>query len=253
MDRQRIPRVAGAVDQFLAMLVSVDIQDQDGIIRSMRAQGLSPRQIARALGISSAMARRLVRDQATREAAGTIEPPIRGCWVNAGWSHGLLFDPRPGWEDHTGQGDAQGGLAAVLVARDAGRGRLTLCGYLVDVYCLGVKDVIGPQRMNARQCDDFTRSFFGGFDRPPVAVPLDLAQDLVLGGVAYARTLGFEPAPDFGDVRAHLGSWDGPSVITFGREGRPFYIQGPYDDVDRVMRRLERSTGAGKFHYLVSL
>jgi hypothetical protein len=234
------------------MLVSMDIQDQDEVIRSMRAQGLSPKQIARELGISPATASRLVRDLAARAAADTTEQPVRGCWVNAGWSEGLTFDPRPGWEDHTEQHDRPGGLVAVLVARDAGRSRLTLCGYLVDVHCLGVKDVIGPQRMNAQQCDDFTRSFFCGFDLPPLAVPLDLAQDLVFGGIAYARTLGFEPAPDFEEVREHLGTWSGPSAITFGRDGRPFYVQGPYDDADRIMRQLQRSAGAGRFHYLVS-
>lgn len=221
-------------------------------IRSLRARGLSPKEIARVLRISPAVASRLVREAAAEEAATLTEHPIRGCWVNAGWSQGLTFDPRPEWADTARDDAGFGGVASVLVVRDAGRSRLSVCGYLVDLYCLGVKNVIGPELMDTHQCDDFVRMYFGAYDDPPLAVPLDLAQELVLGAVAYARTLGFQPHHGFEDVREHLGAWTGPGAITFGRDGKPFYVQGPFDDADRIMRRLERSA-AGKFHYMVSV
>lgn len=71
-------------------------------------------------------------------------------------------------------------------------------------------------------------------------VPLELAQHLVLGAVEYARSLGFMPHRDFRRTRRALGSWDGPSAITFGKDGKPLYVNGPYDDPERVLATLER-------------
>lgn len=221
-------------------------------VRSLRARGLSPKEIARALRIPPAVANRLVREAAAEEAATVTEHPVRGCWINAGWSQGLTFDPRPEWVDTTKPDVGFGGVVSVLIARDAGRSRVSVCGYLVDAYCLGVKNVLGPELMNLRRYEDFIRTFFGGYDDPPLTAPLDLAQELVLGAVDFARSLGFEPHDDFEAARDHLGVWAGPGAISFGLNGRPFYVQGPYDDADRIMRRLQRSAGRGKFEYMVS-
>ncbi|PZH16451.1 hypothetical protein C1I97_06600 [Streptomyces sp. NTH33] len=69
--------------------------------------------------------------------------------------------------------------------------------------------------------------------------------------MAYARTFGFEPAPDFAQVSVHLGE-PGPATprIGFGRQGKPFYINGPRDDVQKIVRTLERTCGAGNYHYV---
>ncbi len=221
-------------------------------IRSLRARGLSPKEIARALHISPAVATRLVREAAAEEAGARTEQPVLGCWVNAGWSQGLTFDPRPEWADTTKPDVGFGGVVSVLVARDAGRNRVSVCGYLVDSYCLGVKNVLGPELMGVRKYEDFIRTFFGGYGDPPLSVPLDLAQELVLGAVDFARGLGFEPHPEYEAAREHMGSRPRPGAITFGLNGKPFYVQGPYDDADRIMRRLERTTGRGKFEFMVS-
>jgi hypothetical protein len=73
--------------------------------------------------------------------------------------------------------------------------------------------------------------------------------------VEYARGLGFEPAPesDFAETRGQLGPWEGPSAIGFGRNGKPFYVAGPYDDARRVIKRLEKSVGRGNFEFLLEM
>jgi hypothetical protein len=40
--------------------------------------------------------------------------------------------------------------------------------------------------------------------------------------------------------------------IEFGRDGQPFYLNGPYDNPTAVLRTLERSVGAGNFHFSVA-
>jgi hypothetical protein len=68
----------------------------------------------------------------------------------------------------------------------------------------------------------------------------------------YASGLGFAPHPDFEQARPHLGPWTGPSTITFGRDGRPYYISGPDDDPASVLRTLRRTVGDRGFHHTVA-
>ena len=98
---------------------------------------------------------------------------------------------------------------------------------------------------------EFVHQYFRSYAAPPLAAPVELARHLVFGAIAYARDLGFEPAPGFEAGTSHLGPWDGPSAIGFGCEGKPLFIQGPYDNAAGVMKTLERSTAHGNFDFLV--
>jgi hypothetical protein len=191
-----------------------------------------------------------------REAAAISPPPepeVVGCWVNADWDNGLMVDGRPEWP--RGDGVARGcdGLATVVVARRGRRDKVSVCTFLVDTHCLGVKETIGPRAMAPEELGPFRQDVFGAYALAPLAAPLDLAQQLVFGAVDYARGLGFEPAKDFARCAGHLGEWHGECAIRFGRLGKPMYVAGPYDDVQRVLGTLERSVGRANFDFAVGL
>ena len=101
--------------------------------------------------------------------------------------------------------------------------------------------------MERRKLPGFRDWYFRSYPQPPLDAPIDLARQLVFGAVEYARELGFEPHPDFAGCVSHLGPWDRSSDITFGREGMPTYIEGPYDDTARIIRTLRRSVGDDNF------
>lgn len=144
------------------------------------------------------------------------------------------------------------GLVGVLVAREHRHGsRVSVCGYLVDVYCLGVKDALGPRVMDRVDLSRYVRRFFDTFDGSPLAAPIELAQELVLGAVDYARILGFEPHRDFHAAVGHLGAGALTGAIRFGHDGMPSYVQGPYDEAARIVRTLQASVGQDNFHFLV--
>ncbi len=145
------------------------------------------------------------------------------------------------------------GAAFVLLAEPSIRGRLSVCGYLVDTWCLGVKNALGPRYVRLLEFEALRRQCFRLWESDGIAVPLESAQHLVLGAVEYARSLGFEPHPDFTRARPALGPWHGPSAITFGKDGKPFYINGRYDDPQAVLATLERSVGHDNFDFVVSL
>lgn len=222
-------------------------------VRELRAKGSSPKEIARALGVSPGKIAPLIRAIATADTTPIAERELVGCWVSPGWQDGLTFDPRPEWPDGGPVEASAGGIVSVLVARREARHRVSACGYLVDTFCLGVKDAVGPKIMDHHGLHGFVSEYFKAHLAPPVEVPLELAQHLVFGAVDYARNLGFEPHADFEAAAGHLGSWVGPSAIGFGRDGKPFYVEGPYDDTSAVMKTLERTVGHGNFHYLVGM
>jgi hypothetical protein len=237
------PRYAGAA------MDSPDLTDR---VRELREQGHSVKRIARTLGLPPATVVPLVNAIIAEDYPDSAERDVLGCWVSPGWSDGLTLAEHPGWPDVDTGGSGTSGLVNVLLARRDRRSQVRVCGYLVDVYCLGVKNVIGPRLMHDGDLPEFSRSFFSAYQAPPLSVPIELARDIVYGAVGYARNLGFAPAPGFKAATAHLGPATGPSVIGFGRHGKPCFVQGPRDNPTAVLRTLERSIGHGNFDYLVT-
>jgi len=230
----------------------MDSEELTSRVRALRARGATPKAIARALGVPPAIVAPLVRAIAAEDHASAPERELIQCWVSPGWSEGLTVDGHRDWPDVGAANTGASGLVSVLVTRQARYGKVRVCGWLVDVYCLGVKDTVGPRGMDQRRAGEFTGSYFAAYQAQPLAAPLDLAQHLVFGAVASARRLGFEPAPGFDQTSSHLGSWTGPSAISFGHNGKPLFVQGPHDNAASILNTLERSVGPNNFHYLVT-
>jgi hypothetical protein len=221
-------------------------------VAELRAQGRSPKQIAQALGVRPAAVAALVRTIAGREAVvGTHEPAVVGCWVSPGWRAGLGVADHPEWTDGEvpaeGEDGVEAGLVAVLIAREHRYDKVMVGGWLVDVYCLGVRDVFGPRAVVGRDLAAFVEDYFDGYPAPAVAAPVELARHLVLGAAEYARGLGFEPPPSLEASTEQLGALEGASAITFGKDGRPVFVRRAQDDVASVVRTLEGSVGEGNF------
>lgn len=222
-------------------------------VRELRARGLSPKEIARNLGMRPAAVADLVRQLAAERDAADPDGDVIGCWINADWSTGLQVAGHPEWHD-PGTDDGTGGLASVVVARRRrNRRHVTTCVYLVDVHCLGVKNAMGPDTIDDQALRRLIDHVFSAHHAPPIQAPIELARDLVLGAADYAHGLGFAPHPDFEKAREHLGAWTAPSAITFGRDGKPNYIEGPYDDSKHVLATLHRAVGRNGFHYTIAL
>jgi hypothetical protein len=219
-------------------------------VRELRARGCSPKVIARQLGVPQSAVAPLIKKIAAAGHVEIGERPVAGCWISPGWSAHLTVNGHAEWPDEAADTGKEG-MVIVLVAREQGVGRkLSVCGYLVDVFCLGLKNTNGPDLKSDSELIEYRHAFFSRYDGDPLEVPLELARHLVFGAVDYARGLGFEPHVDFAATSGHLGVWTGGSDIEFGRDGKPFYAQGPYDNARSVMRTLERTAGAGNFDFL---
>ena len=221
-------------------------------VKALRARGRSPKEIASALGVRPAVVAALVRTLADQVADAAPEPAVVGCWVSPGWQAGLAVEGHPDWPNGDRSETGPGGLVAILVARTHHYGKVSVCGWLVDAYCLGVKDVLGPRAIVERELPAFVERYFSGYATPPLPAPIELARQLVWGSVEYARGLGLEPAAGFDAAAAYLGPLTGKCAIRFGRDGRPVYVHGPGDDAASILRTLEAAVGEGNFEFVAA-
>jgi len=229
--------------------------------QALRAAGNTPKQIARTLGIPRARAVSLIHGGSSQQPDRVIPRPhsstasdkqLIGCWITRQWGNALSIDQRPpDWIDDSDLPPlAMGaGLTSIAVAREHTDTEVSICGYLVDTYCQGVKNAVPPNMLDRRDLPAFLTDFFSAYPTDPLPAPITLAQDLILGAVDYARNLGFDPHRDFYQAKPHLGVWQPPSRIQFGLHGKPYFQQGPYDNPTRIMRTLDRSVGPGNYEF----
>jgi len=173
----------------------------------------------------------------TRAILKAREYPIYECLINSGWE--------------------EQGVASILLSRRQPDGRIVLGVYLVDIFCLGLKDTFCKA--------DVPLSIYEGEIKPkcysliePVECPIPLAHSIIYGGIEYAEKLGFKPHKDFKLSKHILEEPDKIErvKVEFGKEGKPFYISGPRDDpqkIQRIIKQLERSVGPGNFDFLIRL
>jgi hypothetical protein len=140
------------------------------------------------------------------------------------------------------------GLATVVVVRgQPGVSTFVISTFVCDIFCLGIKDVAFYPRATTATLSKFMERMPLNFED----IPYDAARNLVFGCVEYAKSLGFEPHPEFDYIKETLEP-DLPydaSMFEYGQRGRPLYVTGPDDNYDKIFATLEASCGKGNFDY----
>jgi hypothetical protein len=148
------------------------------------------------------------------------------------------------------------GIGNVVISRKMPNGDIAAAFFLVDIYCLGVKNcffTVLPPGVYARRIADLAQK--EGLESAMPACVVKLIQ----GAVAYAEGLGLHAHRDYFSVKAFLGSIDPaacPKEFEFGKDGKPFYISGPHEtqaDWERIIATLTRKLGPEGFHYMVGM
>jgi hypothetical protein len=166
------------------------------------------------------------------------EYPILGCWIMSGWK--------------------EEGITPIIVARQQAPDKVIFAVCVVDMFCLGIK--------NAYANADFPLSKFQR-EIPLVCIDapeqcsVELAHEIIYGSLEYAQRYGFEPHRDFtaqfcdqvlDPPEAHART----NRVEFGKNGKPFFVSGPYDDERRIndmIKTLMRTAGEGNFDYIAGL
>lgn len=154
--------------------------------------------------------------------------PIHECLIN------------PSWQEM--------GHARVLVSRAIPNGKIAFAIFLIDLYCLGVKDVFDLTVVRKDVYENMKPMMY--FDAEPMNCDVHLAHTIVYGGIDYAHNLGFEPNEDFLNSSVILLPREditSDSSVVFGKDGRPLYVEGLEDDPKLIIATLNKTVGKGNF------
>jgi hypothetical protein len=162
------------------------------------------------------------RNEKRRQLArATSKNPAVRLLSAASWPIVATLEPESLWDV---------GIGNLVIARRAPGGRLLVGVYLVDAFCLGVKNALWKEVSETEFQAMLGKMTASGGRQRPIA-PERFAK-LVYCAADYAQSQGISPHPDFHTVR-HLMDGIDPSLCAdefqFGHNGKPLYIEGPND------------------------
>jgi hypothetical protein len=166
------------------------------------------------------------------------EFPVMECLINSDWDD----------EDNHG-------LVRILLTRRQPDGAIIFGSYLVDMLCLGLKDTFCNANIPMSR---YRRELVPGIfpDVAPKKCPIELAHQIVYQAIDYAAQFGFKPQKDFKMsqyVLEERGTLEEPYNLTFGKDGKPLFVSGPYDNSQAILAKLEKHAGPGNYDFLVSI
>jgi len=146
-----------------------------------------------------------------------------------------------------------------MIARRIPGGDIAVVAFIVDVFCLGVKNslftvkseheyqhVVKP-RLTSTHGSDFE------------SLHPSCARKLIEGAVDYASELGFSPHSDYQKDKAMFGDIDPvacPESYTYGHDGKPFYVSGPNESSakkKKIVEQLQERCGEGQYEFVVGM
>lgn len=171
-----------------------------------------------------------------RKKARTL--PLYECWINSDWE------------------DSQ--MVQILLARKHTNGNITVCLYLVDLLCLGIKDShylfnisetkYREQIYNISEQMEFERCEYS------------LIHNIIFAGLEFAEEFGFKPHKGFTSVTKYMLEEDTDEIelieIECGENGKPVYMKGPFDSdtkAHQIIKQLEKKAGLGNFEFVDDL
>ena len=163
--------------------------------------------------------------------------PIHECMVNAEWQ--------------------EAGFANIIIARGHNNGNITVCFYLIDLYCLGIKDT---HYMFNISKGEYQNIFNKADNMNLIPISYTLAHNIIYAGLEYAEEFGFKPHKDFTSITRFMLEEDTEDIelidIECGKDGKPFYVSGPFDDefkMNAITKQLEKTAGVGNFNHIEAI
>jgi hypothetical protein len=132
------------------------------------------------------------------------------------------------------------GIGTMILARGVTRHHLAVGIFLIDVFCLGIKDAMFKS-LESDDLEIYLEATNAG--SPPVPLQPSDARKLLRDLAAWSQSIGFVPHRDFAAVERIFGNIsadESEADFPFGRDGKPLYIPGPYESATIIRRRIEQ-------------
>lgn len=149
-----------------------------------------------------------------------------------------------------------GGIGSVIISREMPNNYLGCGIFLLDVWCLGVKNTyftVLSEKEYADRLDEI------GAGEELETIHPSCARKIIEQCVDYSMELGFKPQKDYkisSQIFMNIDPSVCPNKYIFGKDGKPFYISGPNEsesDSRRIINTLSRKCGEGNFDYIAGL
>lgn len=150
----------------------------------------------------------------------------------------------------------EAGIAQVIVARKHSNGNITAGFYLVDLYCLGVKDSTFLFNNTELEFNSMMDEYIPRKSR--LQIDYALAHNIIYAAIDFAENFGFKPEKTFTEITQFILEEDTDEVELFdvecGYNGKPLFIKGPFDDkikTNRIINQLERTAGPDNYYVIL--
>ena len=166
--------------------------------------------------------------------------PIDECFINNNWEESKI--------------------CSVTITRKHATGNVTVCIYLVDLACLGVKDTAYRFNISPELFEEMLKSQRNR-DMVLVNIPYELAHNIIHAGLEFAEEYGFKPCKDFTSTTRFFLEEDTDNIPLIeipcgGKDGKPLYVNTGFDPPAverRILAQLEKTAGEGNYHYLLGV
>ena len=163
--------------------------------------------------------------------------PLHKCYITENWKE-------------NGEGN-------IIIERKHGNGNITLGVFLVDLFCLGVRDTFYQYNISELEEEELLERFSG--DNKMVETDYNLVHNIILAGVEYAEEYGFKPHKDFERVTQYILAEDTEDIplmeIECGKDGKPLFVASEEmneKEISRIISTLEKTAGPGNYNYLLN-
>lgn len=143
------------------------------------------------------------------------------------------------------------GLTMCLIIRRQPGGKFSVANILIDRSCLGVKNSMANCNVSELELNELIEKTSSHGEL--VEVTPEYFHNMVYGALDYAHVLGFSPPKDFYIAEYLLDEnyiSEEIDTIEMGKNGKPFYVQGPYDNAKKILATLNKSVGSGGYDYI---
>lgn len=162
--------------------------------------------------------------------------PVLECWISKGWDGG------------------GSGLVQILLARQQPNRKICCGSYLIDQYCLGLKDTFAKTNLSPDRYQYLYKSMDSRMKM--TKCPIELVHQMVYASIDYAAQFGFQPQSDWAQSQYMLeprGELEEPYQLTFGKDGKPLFISGPFDNVEQIIKQLNKTAGPENYDVIINL
>ena len=142
-----------------------------------------------------------------REKARTL--PVGKCYIAP-----------PDWQES--------GMAHIVVTRVRPSGNLVMASFLVDTFCLGVKDAGYHENMTPSDFEEYLNNYRKGMGLEEISY--NEAHNIIYGAMAFAEEGGIKPSKEF-DPAGYILEEDTDDIplieYDFGKNGKHFLVVNP--------------------------